>query len=136
MKHLVIAVALGAAVFGCDKSDSNQAKPQAGQTTDKATSPAVVAPSGGAKEIFASRCVTCHGESGKGDGAAAVALNPKPQDYTDKAWQAKVTDEELKKVIVGGGAAVGKSPAMPPNPDLEGKPDLDALVAMIRAFGK
>jgi mono/diheme cytochrome c family protein len=92
-----------------------------------------------AKKIFEQRCTTCHGASGKGDGPGAAALDPKPRDYTDKEWQASVTDEDLKKVIVGGGQAVGKSPTMAPNPDL-GKPDkaavLDALVAKIRSFGK
>ena len=142
IKHLVIAAALSVAVFGCSKKDNEGAAPQPQQNTEKPAAtaapaaPAPAAAAGGAKEIFASRCTACHGESGKGDGAAAAALNPKPQDYTNKAWQAEVTDEELKKAIVGGGAAVGKSAAMPPNPDLDGKPELDGLVAIIRAFGK
>ncbi len=130
---LVIAIALGAAAVACSKSDTSQgAKPQAEQPAEKAAA----APSGGAKEIFAQRCTPCHGASGKGDGAAAAALNPKPRDYTNKEWQASVTDEQLKKVIVAGGAAVGKSAAMPPNPDLEGKPEVDGLVAIVRSFGK
>ena len=44
------------------------------------------------------------------------------------------TDEDIKKTIVYGGAAVGKSPNMPANPDLEGKPELDGLVKVIRGF--
>ena len=90
-----------------------------------------------AKNIFATRCVTCHGASGKGDGAAASALNPKPRDYTDKAWQASVTDEQLAKAIVEGGAAIGKSALMPANPDLKGKDAVVAeIVKLIRAFAK
>ena len=34
-------------------------------------------------------CVSFHGAKGKGDGPAAVALNPKPADWTS----AKVRDE-------------------------------------------
>ena len=49
-------------------------------------------------------------------------------------WQKSVTDEQIKKTILYGGAAVGKSPAMPANPDLDGKPELDGLVAMVRSF--
>ncbi len=85
-------------------------------------------------ELFKMRCTPCHGEGGKGNGPGAAALNPKPRDYTDATWQAKVTDEDIKKTILYGGAAVGKSPAMPPNPDLDGKPELDGLVKVVREF--
>src|SRR5262245_12972923 len=39
------------------------------------------------KKSAQANCVTCHGASGKGDGAAAVALNPKPADWTSKRVQ-------------------------------------------------
>ena len=32
-------------------------------------------------------CASCHGNKGKGDGPAAVALNPKPADWTSKRVQ-------------------------------------------------
>ena len=35
------------------------------------------------KAKYDANCVGCHGATGKGDGAAAAALNPKPQDHTD-----------------------------------------------------
>ena len=35
------------------------------------------------KEIFITYCASCHGESGKGDGQAAAALEPPPADFTD-----------------------------------------------------
>src|SRR5262245_49056126 len=34
------------------------------------------------KKSAETNCVTCHGASGKGDGVAAAALNPKPADWT------------------------------------------------------
>jgi cytochrome c551/c552 len=87
--------------------------------------------------IFSQRCATCHGADGKGNGPAAAALSPKPRNYTDKHWQASVTDDQLKQTIVGGGASVGKSAMMPPNPDLTNKPDVVAgLVTMVRSFGQ
>ncbi len=90
-----------------------------------------------AEEVFTQRCSTCHGTDGKGSGPAAANLNPKPRDYTDSAWQGSVTDDALRTTIVKGGAAVGKSPLMPPNPDLESKPAVvDGLVAKIRSFKK
>jgi mono/diheme cytochrome c family protein len=42
---------------------------------------AVTRPSDG-HEMFTSYCAPCHGRTGKGDGPAAKALNPKPADLT------------------------------------------------------
>jgi mono/diheme cytochrome c family protein len=90
-----------------------------------------------AQAKYDSTCATCHGKSGIGDGPGAVALNPKPRNYTDKAWQKSVTDEYLAKAIVGGGPAVGKSALMPPNADLADKPEVvKGLVAIVRGFAK
>jgi len=90
-----------------------------------------------ARAIFVERCAACHGPDGTGNGPASAALVPKPRNYHDKAWQAKVTDEDIKKTIVYGGAAVGKSPNMVSNPDLDSKPEVvDGLVKIIREFGK
>ncbi|MDP6849460.1 MAG: c-type cytochrome [Planctomycetota bacterium] len=90
-----------------------------------------------ATQIYDTFCTTCHGKTGVGDGAAAVALDPKPRNYQDKAWQASVSDEQLAKTIVEGGPAVGLSSAMPPRADLKDKPDVVAgLVQIIRGFGE
>src|SRR5712691_9340735 len=83
------------------------------------TATAAVDPATEAKALFKMKCVVCHGDSGEGNGPGAAALNPKPQNYADPAWQAKVTDDEIRKAILEGGAAVGRNPAMPPNPDLK-----------------
>lgn len=66
------------------------------------------------KQMYNQYCATCHGLTGKGDGQAAAALNPKPRDFTDKGVMGPLSDDDLFKVIQGGGAAVGKSPMMPP----------------------
>jgi cytochrome c oxidase cbb3-type subunit 3 len=65
------------------------------------------------KKLYGQFCASCHGQSGKGDGPAAAALNPKPRDHTDKETMSKLSDDELLKVIKNGGASVGKSPLMP-----------------------
>jgi cytochrome c1 len=44
-------------------------------------------------------------------------------------------DDQLQKVIVGGGIALGKSSAMPPNPDLSAD-QISAVIAYIRGLGK
>src|SRR3954470_11104672 len=90
-----------------------------------------------ARAMFESICATCHGLSGQGDGQAAGSLPVKPRNYTDAAWQASVTDEQIKQIIVQGGQAMGKSPLMPANPELAKDPEkLDGLLKIIRAFGK
>lgn len=66
------------------------------------------------KAFYTTMCSSCHGPEGKGDGPVAVALNPKPRDFTDKAYMAQLEDQYLFEVISKGGAAVGKSPLMPP----------------------
>jgi mono/diheme cytochrome c family protein len=64
------------------------------------------------KAVYTTYCAACHGDSGKGDGVAAAALDPKPADYTDAARMAKLTDEDLYLVVKEGGAAQGKSALM------------------------
>ena len=83
-----------------------------------------------------SGCALCHGALGKGDGVNAQGFPTKPRNYTDAKWQASVTDDDIKKIIVKGGKAVGKSDTMPGQPQLEGDPELDSLVKIIRGFGK
>lgn len=90
-----------------------------------------------AAELFQSRCSPCHGESGHGDGPASAELKPPPRNMTDPAWQRSVTDEQIEKIIASGGAAVGKSMSMPPNPDLARQPEIvRALRAKVRSFGR
>ena len=86
------------------------------------------------QRLFQTRCFVCHGRGGKGDGPSATGLAEKPQDLTDANWQRTTTDEVIRSVIQGGGAAIGKTGAMPPNPDLNQEQVL-ALTAYIRSLG-
>lgn len=36
------------------------------------------------EELYKSTCASCHGDDGKGQGVAAVGLNPSPRNFTDK----------------------------------------------------
>ena len=58
------------------------------------------------KAKYDANCVGCHGATGKGDGAAAAALNPKPQDHTDGKTMNALADKYLFDIIKDGGAAV------------------------------
>lgn len=136
---LILACAL--ALAGCKKTEeeppSETPTPTEGGSAGGSAAATTSAAAFEARHTFQTICATCHGPDGKGNGQAAAALNPKPRNYTDKAWQASVTDDDIKKIILNGGAAVGKSPVMPAQPQLRDKPDVvDELVKIIRAFGK
>ncbi len=133
----LVIVASIAVVQGCSsgepsgESKTTKTKAKAGGS---GISAAAVAE---ADSVYSTRCATCHGATGRGDGPGAANLDPKPRDYSDAAWQKQVTDEEIEKTIVYGGAAVGKSPLMVANPDLAGKTDVvKALREKVRAFAK
>jgi mono/diheme cytochrome c family protein len=87
-----------------------------------------------AEEVFNTRCSVCHGPRGAGDGAASAGLTPPPRNFQDTAWQTAVSDEHIERIIAYGGGAVGRSPAMPPNPDLADKPVVKGLRAHIRGL--
>ncbi|MBK9259881.1 MAG: c-type cytochrome [Polyangiaceae bacterium] len=88
-----------------------------------------------AAKIYMQRCSTCHGPNGAGDGPGAAALNPKPRNLQEAAWQSSVDDAYIEKIIKLGGPGVGKSAAMPPNPDLaSNEPVVKALRAKVRAL--
>lgn len=129
---LALTALTSLAALACGKSDN---KSDTTSTTQGATGAKV--DMAAAQAMFNERCAACHGTEGKGNGPGAVALNPKPRNYTDKAWQASVTDEQIKKTIKLGGAGVGKSPIMPASPDLDEKPEVvEGLVQIVRRFGR
>lgn len=77
-------------------------------------------------------CATCHGAAGKGDGPAAVALNPKPRNLSTTTK----TDTELKAIISKGGAASGLSPIMPAWGAALSEQELANVIAYIRSLKK
>ena len=141
--HVAVVLAVSAlTAFACSKSESSGSGTQATTQYQAEPEPAAGGPYTGkidmdkAQLVFNERCSACHGTEGKGNGPASGALNPKPRNYTDKAWQAAVTDAQLRKTITLGGAGVGKSPIMPASPDLDEKPEVvEGLVKIVRRFG-
>ena len=100
-------------------------------TTSSAHLPAQVsASSDPAAALFHKRCSRCHGERGDGRGAFASQLNPPPTDLTSALWYQQTDEKKIKRVILGGGRAIGKSPMMPSHADLRNKPKL--LNALVR----
>jgi mono/diheme cytochrome c family protein len=128
---------------GCGDRSEPTAPPASAPAAQAPAAAPAAAPAGGAAaaaeatQIFDTRCFTCHGKQGAGDGPASAGLTPPPRNLQDPAWQASVTDEHIRQIIQYGGAAVGKSAAMPANPDLMSKPEVvEALRAHVRALAK
>lgn len=135
----VVVLAAVSSLLGCKEQGpaGPAAAPPAAVTQAAAAAPAVVDATAAAKEVFATRCTPCHGPTGAGDGPASAGLTPKPANFNSAEWQASVKDDHIEKIILYGGAAVGKSPAMPPNPDFGSKPELvSALRAHLRSLKK
>jgi mono/diheme cytochrome c family protein len=122
MRKMMVCAALLGLALGCSRSSSSSSSASSGGAAE-------------AQQIYTSRCATCHGQEGTGDGPAGTALTPRPRNFHDGAWQASVTDDQIDRVIREGGAAIGKSPLMPPNPDLVARPEVVvALRQRVRAY--
>ena len=59
---------------------------------------------GDAKNVIATNCAACHGSSGRGDGVAAAALQPKPLDWSSAAVESDTDGELFWKITNGRGS--------------------------------
>jgi mono/diheme cytochrome c family protein len=146
-RSIVLACLASAALvlaLACSREQKTATAPE-GAPSATAPPPAAPAPAAPAvdtgaakaeaKKIFSERCVPCHGANGAGNGPASAGLTPPPRNFQDPEWQKSVTNEHIEQIIQYGGAAVGKSPAMPSNPDLTSKPEVvTALQQYIRSL--
>lgn len=144
-RFLAFAFVLGLTMAGCggDQEDGGNARQRTGgrapapQASETEGAPLTREVRQEAEEIFVSRCTVCHGQLGKGDGPGAAGLPTQPASFQDSTWQASVTDAHIERIIKVGGAAVGKSPSMPGNPDLKNRSTVVAgLRDIIRDFGE
>lgn len=79
------------------------------------------------KKVFGTNCSIRHGPTGKGDGAGAAALNPKPKDLSAKAVRSQTDGELFWKISTGRGAM----------PSWQTLPEKDrwAVVQYVRSLG-
>ena len=83
------------------------------------------------KAVYQSRCSFCHGESGRGDGAAALSLSPPPVDFTAAAFRERATAKKVRRAIAEG---VEGTAMIPFDASLEAA-EIDALVDYILQLG-
>lgn len=95
------------------------------------------------KILYDQICAVCHGPTGKGDGVAGKALDPKPANFTNPQEMALMDDIYIKAVIKWGKHDAMKKAEklgfsalwMPGFPDLTDG-DIQALIRMIRDIQK
>lgn len=95
-----------------------------------AVGPAFAADPAAGKVVYQANCTACHGERGDGRGPAAIALKPKPVDFTQATFWAGRTDEQLVASIKGGRPGT----AMTPFTALSDA-ELQNVVAYLRTLG-
>jgi mono/diheme cytochrome c family protein len=103
-----------------------------GLPTPRAAAPDVISVG---RMTYGARCQMCHGADGNADTPIGRAMKPPPRRFSDSTWQAKVSDADIAKVVLEGGAAVKKSPAMPAFKDLAPTTQLTPLIAFVRSLG-
>jgi cytochrome c6 len=85
-------------------------------------------------KLYLTYCSSCHGDKGRGDGAAGKALPVKPADHTDGQVMSSFSDEFLMTIISKGGVAVGKSSFMPAWGGVLKDNQLQDLLAYLRSI--
>ncbi len=87
-------------------------------------------------KMYKKLCADCHGEKGDGKGPLGETMNPAPANYQNCDVLGKIMDAEIKKVIMEGTAAIGKSKAMQGfKKKIKDPAILDQLVEVVRSFG-
>ena len=91
------------------------------------------APAEDTEEIFKFYCAQCHGLEGKGDGPNISKEFPvSPRNFTNADEMNKLTDADIKNVVLDGGPSASKSPMMPPWSKTLSEADVDGLVKYLR----
>jgi mono/diheme cytochrome c family protein len=87
------------------------------------------------EKVFKFYCAQCHGLAGKGDGPNVTKDFPvSPRNFTNATEMDKLSDADLKNVIMDGGPSVSKSPMMPPWGKTLTPEQVDGLIKHLRAL--
>jgi mono/diheme cytochrome c family protein len=94
---------------------------------------AVVAADG--EQLFRFYCAQCHGPEGKGNGPNVTEdFATDPRDFTNAEEMQKLSDADIKSVVLDGGPAVSKSALMPPWSKTISEADVVELTKILRQF--
>lgn len=84
------AIVLALMAFACAATIAGLAPHVRAQQGSPASQPAAATSRG--RQVYEKHCVECHGESGKGDGPAAMTLVPHPRDFTSGRYKIRSTE--------------------------------------------
>ncbi len=88
-----------------------------------------------AEKVYKFYCAQCHGLTGKGDGPNVTKDFPvSPRNFTNAKEMNKLSDADMKNVILDGGPSASKSPMMPPWSKTLTAEQVDGLVKHLRVL--
>ncbi|MBN2548952.1 MAG: c-type cytochrome [Anaerolineales bacterium] len=141
LSFLLVMVVLGLLLLAACGGSSQEAasgassRPEppaayAGISNPKANDSAAVT---AGEALYRANCASCHGDTGKGDGPAAVALDPSPQPLATTVISE--SDAYLYWRIAEGGAMAPFSSAMPAWKAILSEDQIWQIVAFLRTLG-
>jgi mono/diheme cytochrome c family protein len=82
------------------------------------------------KRLYLERCAPCHGDGGAGDGPAAAAIDPKPQNFREAAFWKGRTTAQLRQAVREGKPGT----LMAPFEGVLSDEEIDAVVGYLAHF--
>jgi mono/diheme cytochrome c family protein len=129
---LVVLMATGALFSGCRRSPpAPPGDPMLEAIRAEEREAGFTYAEGQGRQLFSQYCATCHGDEAHGDGQNASMLNPAPPDFTGLKRLQDVA--YLRRVIMQGSAAVGRSALSPPWGRSLSPQEIEYLVAYCHA---
>ncbi len=84
------------------------------------------------EKVYKLFCTQCHGVTANGKGINAPHLTIQPKNHSNSKEMGSLTDDGIFLAIRNGGAAVGRSPEMPPFGGALSDDDITGLVRHLR----
>jgi mono/diheme cytochrome c family protein len=88
------------------------------------------------KRIFYQQCVWCHADATPAGPSNRSNLTPVPPLLNDGAALNAENDENMRNIVTLGGAAMGKSPMMPPYGRVLSAEEIRSVIAFTRAIAQ